>query len=58
MDASLKARYLAEAQFMRAYDYFRLVRAFGSVPLRLTPPTSTTQYNLAQSTASVGLCTN
>ena len=53
MDASLQARYLAEAKFMRAYDYFRLVRAFGSVPLRLTPPTSASQYNLAQSTATV-----
>jgi hypothetical protein len=49
MDASLKARYLAEAQFIRAYDYFRLVRAFGNVPLRLHPPVTTTDYNIPQS---------
>jgi starch-binding outer membrane protein, SusD/RagB family len=48
MDASLKARYLAEAQFMRAYDYFRLVRAFGDVPLRLHVPQSAAEYNLAR----------
>ena len=48
MDASLKARYLAEAQFIRAYDYFRLVRAFGDVPLRLHPPASAADYNLAR----------
>ena len=48
MDASLKARYLAEAQFMRAYDYFRLVRAFGDVPLRLHPPVTAADYNLAR----------
>ncbi|XHR95455.1 RagB/SusD family nutrient uptake outer membrane protein [Mucilaginibacter sp. UC70_90] len=46
MDESLKARYLAEAKFIRAYAYFRLVRAFGDVPLRLTLPKSATDYNL------------
>ena len=48
MDASLKARYLAEAQFIRAYDYFRLVNAFGDVPLRLHVPKSAADYNLAR----------
>jgi hypothetical protein len=48
MDASLKARYLAEAEFIRAYDYFRLVRAFGAVPLRLHPPAGAADYNLAR----------
>jgi len=48
MDASLKARYLAEAQFIRAWDYFRLVRAFGDVPLRLRPPVTAADYNLAR----------
>ena len=52
MDASLKARYLAEAQFIRAYDYFRLVRAFGAVPLRLHPPVSAADYNLARTPAA------
>ncbi|MBS1528248.1 MAG: RagB/SusD family nutrient uptake outer membrane protein [Bacteroidetes bacterium] len=48
MDAGLKARYLAEAKFIRAYDYFRLVRAFGNIVLRIHVPTSASQYNLPQ----------
>lgn len=48
MDESLKARYLAEAKFVRAYSYFRLVRAFGDVPLRLHVPVDATEYNLAR----------
>jgi len=52
MDASLKARYLAEAQFIRAYDYFRLVRAFGAVPLRLHVPKSAADYNLPRTPAT------
>ncbi|SDG93369.1 Starch-binding associating with outer membrane [Pedobacter terrae] len=46
MDASLKARYLAEAKFVRAYSYFRLVRAYGGVPLRLKVPADATEYNI------------
>lgn len=46
MDETLKARYLAEAKFIRAYSYFRLVRAFGDVPLRLTLPKDASEYNL------------
>ena len=46
MDANLKARYIAEAKFVRAYEYFRLVRAFGDVPLRLHLPKDATEYNL------------
>jgi len=45
MDANLKNRYLAEAKFIRAYAYFRLVRAFGDVPLRLNVPKDATEYN-------------
>lgn len=33
MDETLKARYLGEAKFLRAYAYFNLVRGFGGVPL-------------------------
>ncbi|SFG83416.1 RagB/SusD family nutrient uptake outer membrane protein [Pedobacter insulae] len=33
MDAGLKARYTAEAKFLRALMYFNLVRIFGDVPL-------------------------
>ena len=46
MDAGLKARYIAEAKFVRAYQYFRLVRAFGDVPLRLKLPKDASEYNL------------
>lgn len=48
MDANLKNRYLAEAKFVRAYNYFRLVRAFGDVPLRLTVPKDPSEYNMAR----------
>lgn len=46
MDETLKARYIAEAKFLRAYSYFRLVRAYGDVPLRLTVPKDATEYNI------------
>ncbi|WP_261382342.1 RagB/SusD family nutrient uptake outer membrane protein [Mucilaginibacter achroorhodeus] len=46
MDENLKNRYLAEAKFIRAYAYFRLVRAFGDVPLRITLPKDASEYNL------------
>ncbi|KIO75881.1 glycan metabolism protein RagB [Pedobacter lusitanus] len=49
MDDALKARYLAEAKFVRAFSYFRLVRAFGNIPLRLHVPTDPNKdYNLPQ----------
>lgn len=50
MDANLKGRYLAEAKFIRAYSYFRLVRAYGNVVLRLHVPKDATEYNMPQST--------
>lgn len=50
MDANLKARYLLEAKFVRAYSYFRLVRAFGDLPLRLHVPADASQYNIPRST--------
>jgi len=49
MDANLKSRYLAEAKFIRAYAYFRLVRAFGDVPLRLHVPKTASEYNIPRS---------
>ena len=49
MDADLKKRYLAEAKFVRAYSYFRLVRAYGDVPLRLKIPANSTEYNIPRS---------
>ncbi len=50
MDENLKERYLAEAKFVRALAYFRLVRAFGGVPLRLHVPADASQYNLPRAT--------
>lgn len=49
MSDALKQRYLAEAKFLRAYAYFRLVRAFGDVPLRLTVPKTAADYNIPRS---------
>lgn len=49
MDEALKSRYLAEAKFIRAYAYFRLVRAFGDVPLRLSLAKDASEYNIARS---------
>ena len=46
MDATLQTRYIAEAKFLRAYSYFRLVRAFGDVPLRLHLPQNSSEYNI------------
>lgn len=52
MDETVKAQYLAEAKFIRALSYFRLVRAFGAVPLRLTTPEDPSEYNLPRTDAS------
>ncbi len=46
MDAALKSRYLAEAKFVRAYSHFRLVRAFGDVPLRMKIPVDASEFNI------------
>jgi starch-binding outer membrane protein, SusD/RagB family len=48
MDEGLKARFIAEAKFMRAYGHFRLVRAFGDVPLRLSEANEASEFNLAR----------
>lgn len=52
MDATLKSRYLAEAKFIRAYAYFRLVRAFGGVPLRLHVPKAASEYNIPRASTA------
>lgn len=48
MDANLKNRYYAEAKFVRAYSYFRLLRAFGNIPLLLHVPHTPVELNPAQ----------
>jgi hypothetical protein len=50
MDASLKARYIAEAKFVRAWSYFRLVRAYGNLPLVLKTPSTAAEQNPKQTT--------
>ena len=40
MDADLKARILAEAKFLRALNYFNLVRRWGGVPIILSETNS------------------
>ncbi len=37
MDATQKARFVAEAKFIRALNYFNLVRIFGDVPIVVAP---------------------
>lgn len=49
MNPSLRDRYIGEAKFMRAYAHFRLVRAFGDIPLRLTVPETPAEYNVPRS---------
>jgi hypothetical protein len=48
MDESLKAQYLAEAKFMRAFYYFTLVRLFGGVPIITAETTSLNNLNVAR----------
>ncbi len=48
MDANLKARYLGEAKFVRAYSYFRLLRTFGNIPLILHVPITPAELNAPQ----------
>ncbi|MFW5972711.1 MAG: RagB/SusD family nutrient uptake outer membrane protein, partial [Bacteroidota bacterium] len=43
MDPALRSRLVGENQFLRAYYYFFLVRAFGGVPL-ITEPLSPDEY--------------
>jgi len=37
IDVELQSRIIGEARFLRALNYFNLVRCFGEVPLRITP---------------------
>jgi starch-binding outer membrane protein, SusD/RagB family len=46
--ASSKARYSAEAKFLRAYFYFDLIRLFKNVPLILTPLSASEMYGVTQ----------
>lgn len=52
IEESLKNRLIREAKFLRAWNYFNLVRWFGPVPLVLQETTSLGQENLNVSNAS------
>ncbi|MBA4167132.1 MAG: RagB/SusD family nutrient uptake outer membrane protein [Chitinophagaceae bacterium] len=49
MSDSSKKAYAAEAKFLRGLFYFSLVINFGDVPIRLTIPASSEEYNIAKS---------
>ena len=51
MDATLKARLIAENAFLRAYFYFFLVRGWENVPLITKPLLPSEYYNRPNSTA-------
>jgi hypothetical protein len=53
MDTVRRRQITGEARFIRALSYFNLVRAYGGVPLRLTPVEGSTaeEVNLARSTS-------
>ncbi len=50
MDETLKARYIAECKFLRAYFYFDLVRLFKNVPLFTSPLPPSEYFNVVQAT--------
>ena len=52
MDENLKARYMAEAKFLRAWFYFDLVRFFENVPLFEQPISTSEMYDVLQADPS------
>ncbi len=48
MDASEKARFIAETKALRAIYYFNLVRMFKNIPLIIEPLSTTDIYNVTQ----------
>ena len=50
MDATLRGRYVGEAQFLRALAYFNLVRAYGGVPLLLKVAETGEELNPSRAT--------
>ncbi|SFW86830.1 RagB/SusD family nutrient uptake outer membrane protein [Chitinophaga sancti] len=48
MDAATKARYTAEAKYLRAFFYFDLVRMFKNVPLFTKPVSTSEMYDVLQ----------
>lgn len=52
MDESLKARFMAESRFLRAYFYFDLVRYFENIPLFSEPLSAADIYEVEQAPPS------
>ena len=52
MNLGLRDRLVGEARFLRAYNYFNLVRMFGDVPLRLVPATAADELAQARNPAA------
>ncbi len=52
MDATLKARILGEAKFLRAYFYFNLVNIFGEIPLKTQPPLNASLIHIGKSSVA------
>ena len=52
IDGTLKAQLLGEVKFIRAYNYFELVKGYGGVPLTLTPIAPSDALALKRSTAA------
>src|SRR5436853_4530494 len=52
MDQTLRSRIVGEAQFLRATNYFNLVRLFGGVPLELEETTSLDSLQKPRATAA------
>jgi starch-binding outer membrane protein, SusD/RagB family len=52
MDQTEKNRILGEAKFLRAYFYFSLVNIYGDIPLKTLPPLSSSEINVAKSSAA------
>ena len=52
MDTTLRSRIIGEAKFLRAMNYFNLVRLFGGVPLRTAETTSLDSLQQPRNTAA------
>ncbi len=50
MNDSLKAEYISEAKFLRAFSYFNLVRLYGGVPLKVRETVNLEYIHMGRST--------
>ncbi|MDO7885814.1 RagB/SusD family nutrient uptake outer membrane protein [Hymenobacter cheonanensis] len=52
IDATVKQQLLGEVKFIRAYNYFELVKGFGGVPLVLTPVSPSESLTIKRASAA------